>query len=223
MKIINVKGKAIAILSNDSHISRWIEETGELSHDKNLLPLLNPYINRGDTVVDVGAFCGDHTQYYVDRVGGEGTVYAFEPNLPAFNCLEFNMTNYLNVKLFNKGLSDKKHLISIAQSDNVGASHAVEGDDVECIALDSLKLKACHFIKMDCEGMELKALKGAQRTINKHRPFMLLEINRGALERQGTSADAVFEWLSDNRYFYRNIYAEQGLNDAQLDIICISQ
>lgn len=223
MKKIIIGGKEIAVLANDSHISKWVEQSGRLDHDTNMLPLLNRYIHKGFTVLDIGGYIGDHTQYYIDRVGREGKVFAFEPNLPAFECLKFNMAKYLNVATFNMGASDSNHTISIAQDDNVGASHAIEGNDVKCITIDSLKLKECHFIKMDCEGMELRALKGAKETIAKNRPTMLLEINRGALERQGTSADAVFEWLSDNRYFYRNIYAEQGLNDAQLDIICISQ
>jgi FkbM family methyltransferase len=185
------------------------------------LPLLNAYIHKGFTVVDVGAFCGDHTEYYVNRVGRTGKVYAFEPNPPAFECLEFNMAKYPNVACFNMGASDRKHTISIAQSNNVGASHAIEGDEVKCITIDSLGLTECNFIKMDCEGMEIKALDGAKSTIAKHRPTMLIEVNRGALKRQGVSAEALFMWLEVHGYTYRNIYANQGLTDEQLDIICI--
>ena len=220
---MKITKEGFAVLENDSHISKWIEQSGQLSHDTNMLPLLDPYIHKGFTVIDVGSFVGDHTKYYVDRVGRTGSVYAFEPNLPAFECLEYNMKGYPNVATFNKGLSDKKHSISIAQNVNVGASHAVEGNDVECITLDSLKLKECHFIKMDCEGMELKALMGAEETIRKFKPVMLLEINRGALIKQGTSAEEVFLWLSSHGYSFRNIYAEQGLEDKQLDIICTPQ
>jgi len=214
-------GKQVALLENDSHISRWIEESGQLSHDTNMLPLLDPYIHKGFTVIDVGSFVGDHTEYYVNRVGREGKVYAFEPNERAFECLKFNMSEYPNVGCFRMGVSDSKHTISIAQSDNVGASHAIEGNDIQCVTIDGLKLKECHFIKMDCEGMELRALKGAEKTIANFRPTMLLEINRGALERQGTSADEVFAWLNEHGYTYRNIYAEQGLEDDQLDILCL--
>ena len=214
-------GKQVALLENDTHICRWIEESGQLSHDKNCLPLLNAYIHKGFTVIDVGGFVGDHTEYYVQRVGREGRVFVFEPNPPAFECLEYNMAKYPNVLCLNMGASDKPHKIAIAQNDNVGASHAIDGDDVSCITIDSLSLSSCNFIKMDCEGMELRALKGAEKTIANFRPTMLLEINRGALERQGTSADEVFAWLNEHGYTYRNIYAEQGLEDDQLDILCL--
>lgn len=214
-------GKQVALLENDTHICPWIIQEGRLDHDRNCLPLLDPYIHKGFTVVDVGSFVGDHTEYYVNRVGREGKVYAFEPNIPAFECLEFNMAKYPNVWLYPMGASDKPHKIAIAQNDNVGASHAIDGDDVSCITIDSLSLSSCNFIKMDCEGMELRALKGAEKTIANFRPTMLLEINRGALERQGTSADEVFAWLNEHGYTYRNIYAEQGLEDDQLDILCL--
>ena len=214
-------GKQVALLENDSHISKWVIQEGRLDHDRNCLPLLDAYIHKGFTVIDVGSFVGDHTEYYINRVGREGKVYAFEPNIPAFECLEFNMSTYPNVACFNMGVSDKIHTIAIEQNDNVGASHAIAGDQVKCIPIDVSGLTECHFIKMDCEGMELRALKGAEKTIANFRPTMLLEINRGALERQGTSADEVFAWLNDHGYTYRNIYAEQGLEDDQLDILCL--
>ena len=220
MKKIHIGNREIAVLDGDTHISKWVEQSGRLDHDQNMLPLLNPYIHKGFTVIDIGGYIGDHTQYYVHRVGRDGKVFVFEPNFPAFECLKFNMSKYLNVACFNMGASDSNHTISIAQSDNVGASHAIKGGDVKCVTIDSLKLKECHFIKMDCEGMELRALKGAKETIAKHKPTMLIEINRGALERQGTSAKEVFDWLTNNGYAFRNIYAEQGINDEQFDILC---
>lgn len=220
MKKITIGNREVAILGGDTHIGKWVEQSGRLDHDQNMLPLLNPYIHKGFTVIDVGGYIGDHTQYYVDRVGREGKVFAFEPNPPAFECLKFNMSKYFNVACFNMGASDSNHTISIAQDANVGASHAIEGDDVKCITIDSLKLQSCDFIKMDCEGMELRALEGAKETIAKHRPTMLLEINRGALKRQGTSAKELFGWLSSHGYTYRNIYAEQAMDGEQFDILC---
>jgi FkbM family methyltransferase len=220
MKILS---NGIAVLEHDSHISKWVEQSGSLMHDTNMLPLLNAYIHKGFTVIDVGGFIGDHTEYYVNRVGRTGKVYAFEPNPPAFECLQYNMAKYPNVACLNFGASDEPHGMGIATDPNMGASHAVEGDAVKCITIDSLNLTECHFIKMDCEGMEIKALDGAKATIAQHRPTMLIEVNRGALKRQGASAEALFMWLDVHGYTYRNIYAEQGLTDEQLDILCLPE
>jgi FkbM family methyltransferase len=214
-------GRTVALIDGDTHIGKWVIESGRLDHDSNMLPLLNAYIHKGFTVVDVGAFIGDHTEYYVNRVGRTGKVYAFEPNPAAFECLEYNMASYPNVLCINAGASDNGGKIGIATDPNAGASHAVEGGDIPCITLDGLNLTECHFIKIDCEGMEIKALDGAKATIAKHRPIMLIEVNRGALARQGVSAEALFAWLEVHGYRYRNIYTNQGLTDEQLDIICV--
>lgn len=50
---------------------------------------------------------------------------------------------------------------------------------------------------------------------------MVIEINDATLSRQGISRNDIFAWLTENNYIYRNIYENQGLNDSQLDIICL--
>lgn len=221
MKILRLRTGLTAIIESDTHISKWVEQSGRLDHDQSMLPLLNKYVQRGFTVIDIGAYIGDHTEYYANRVGKTGKVYAFEPNPPAFECLKHNMAKHPQVSCLNFGASDSPHTIGIALDPNVGASHAVQGDAIKCVGLDSLELDECQFIKMDCEGMELKALIGAQKTISKCRPVMLLEINRGALVRQGVTADDVFQWLEANEYSYRNVYEGQSLLGEQLDILCL--
>lgn len=215
-----LNGQQVAVIETDTHISKWVIQSDRLDHDQNMLPLLDPYIHKGFTVVDIGAYIGDHTEYYVKRVGRLGKVFAFEPNPIAFECLHYNMNKHHNVATWQLGISDAAHGISLLADPNAGATHAIEGNDIQCITLDSLELPECHFIKMDCEGMELRALEGSKNTIAKHSPVMLLEINQGALVRQGFDSSDVFNWLIDNGYCYRNIYKEQGLTDAQFDILC---
>ncbi|MCQ4908386.1 FkbM family methyltransferase, partial [Phascolarctobacterium faecium] len=50
-----------------------------------------------------------------------------------------------------------------------------EGVEVEVITIDSLKLSACDFIKVDVEGMELTVLQGASENIRKYRPILYVE------------------------------------------------
>ena len=74
---MKITKEGIAILENDTHISKWVEESGKLDHDQNDIPLILKYINEGDTVVDCGAFIGDHTIAYLNRrsVNPEGGCY----------------------------------------------------------------------------------------------------------------------------------------------------
>jgi FkbM family methyltransferase len=213
-------GKKVALIENDSHVCKWIIQEDRLDHDQNCLPLLNEFVHRGFTVVDVGAFCGDHTEYYAKRVGSRGSVYAFEPNPKAFECLEYNMKGKENVVCFKRGVSDKRHTIGLAHDINAGATHAIAEGDIQCVALDEINLPECDFIKMDCEGMEVKALKGASLTIKKFAPTMLIEVNESALERQGESRASLLALLDSMGYEYRNLYKNESIEGAQVDIIC---
>jgi len=61
-----------------------------------------------------------------------------------------------------------------------------EGDRVPIFALDDFGLKACHFVKIDVEGMELDVLLGAQALIRAYRPVLYVEN-----DRQDKSADLI--------------------------------
>ena len=52
-----------------------------------------------------------------------------------------------------------------------------EGIDVHCDRLDDIYTGTPSFVKIDVEGHELHALKGAQETLKKHKPTVLIEIH----------------------------------------------
>ena len=70
----------------------------------------------------------------------------------------------------------------------------------------------------DREGWELKALRGAEETINRHKPVMWIEINAGALAQNGVEAKDVMKWLFEHKYDF-SPYPEEG--GAQYDLLCI--
>ncbi|MNT11699.1 hypothetical protein D3C72_1465930 [compost metagenome] len=53
-----------------------------------------------------------------------------------------------------------------------------EISQIKLITLDSLNLPRVDFIKMDVEGMEVAALLGAEKTIQKFRPLLFVENDR---------------------------------------------
>lgn len=215
MKIV----KGIAVIEFDECISKWVEETGELAHDMNALPRILPHIKEGDTVIDVGSFIGDHTIAYA-RIASK--VIAFEPNPEAFECLEYNLRTFSNVEFRNEGLSDSIGHIKLTDvPTNAGMTYAQKSKKgIKCITIDSMGLDKLDFIKIDAEGFEHKILKGAEETIKKFKPIMIIEINNHALLRNGTSDNDVFIYLNELGYDYKNIYPGQTLYEDQLDLIC---
>jgi FkbM family methyltransferase len=157
-------------------------------------------------------------------VGPTGKVLAFEPNKEAFECLNYNLGQYNNTQCYNLAVGEKVGKISIDDSCvNKGMAHIKEGNDIDVITLDLVSLTSLNFIKIDCEGFEIEVLKGAKNTINHFKPIMLIEINDATLNRYGKDRKEVFELLDSYGYSYSNIYKWQGLNDSQLDIICIKK
>jgi FkbM family methyltransferase len=210
----------IAVIDGDTHISKWVEESGRLDHDQYALPIILKHIKDGDYVVDAGAFIGDHTIAYLNAVrSAGGRVYAFEPNPSAFECLTVNCKD---AYCFRSGLGDKEEFISIKQSENVGASHLTndESGSISVVTLDSYNLDRLDFFKIDVEGYEMKALKGAEQTISKYKPKMWIEINRGALEKQNTKPEDIFSFLISRGY---NIAAYPELIGDQYDILCTAK
>jgi FkbM family methyltransferase len=222
---MKITKEGFAILENDTHIGKWVEESGRIDHDQNMLPLVLRYINYGDVVIDVGANIGSHTVAYANKVGDEGLVIAYEANREAYACLVHN-TKGLNVQPLMAAIGNTIGLADvISLNDNVGMAFVKPSDngDVVLLTLDiELRyLQSVDFIKIDVEGFEVEVLEGAKTIIEKHKPKMLIEINEACLNRNGKSKQDVFSLLDSFGYSYGNIYSEQGLEEAQFDILCL--
>lgn len=136
--------------------------------------------------VDVGANIGLHSVRFAKLFKN---VIAFEPSSTNFECLQQNIKNYPNVKTFKTALgesNDKLNLCLPKDSNNCGAfsfKDFVNSDqdllkeNVSVVDLDSFLL-APDFIKIDTQGFELEVIKGAVKTIEKHRPVILAEVDR---------------------------------------------
>jgi len=224
----------IALIKEDQCICRFVRESNRLDHDQNMLPEIFKHMKKGDVVIDCGAFIGDHTIAYAKRVGETGTVFAFEPSKEAYECLKHNTKNEERVIIYNGGLGATIHKVNIMPVEgNAGMNYLVAKDstaephqyydfNINVLTIDSLNLPKLDFIKIDCEGYELEVLKGGIETIKRLKPKMLIEINQMTLERSGLTREDIFTFLTDLGYKYKNIYNGQGLEDAQLDIICFN-
>lgn len=209
----------------DSHIGAWARSSRRLDHDQWLLPQLEQYIPIGGTVVDAGAYIGDHSKFYSDRVGEDGRVIAFEPNPDIYEILGHNsqMFEHHNVCVLNRGLAHR--IITVtgnSDGKNLGADYFVEdaAGEVRLHPLDTEYRDQIHFIKMDIEGWEFYALIGAMQVIDAWRPVMLLEMNESAMARTKASYSMIFSFLDLRGYRYHSIQ-NIGLTAPQYDLLCL--
>lgn len=220
----------VAVIPNDTHISKWVKEAGTLEIAANWpIGFYRHLIPLNGVVVDVGACIGDHTATYSKLVGSGGTVVAFELNPMAYECLAYNMKQYPNVICFPSGLGENPGMVSIRQDVNAGASSVDiekpphEGVFGKIETLDSIarSWSQLDFIKIDVEGFEPFVLEGGRETIRRFKPSMFIEVNEGALRRAGTSRDALFALLGELGYDFIQIVPQTAkITDPQYDILC---
>lgn len=210
--------EGVWVLTNDTHISRWIEEHGRLDFDTHFLQEICKFIKGGDVVVDCGAFVGDHTLAYANMTSGApGEVWAFEPNPVVFECLKRNMLKFPHVHCLRAGLSDVKGSAAMSEDPNLGGSYMIEQDKggVPTIRLDDLGLDRLALFKIDAEGFEPRVLMGARETLARCRPVIVMEVNEGALERQGWTGERLKSLVRELGY---TISGEH--HGLQYDVIC---
>lgn len=73
----------------------------------------------------------------------------------------------------------------------------VEELEVETRTIDSYEWKSLGFIKVDVEGHELSVLAGAEETIAKHRPNLLIECND---DHAVDGTKRLAQWFADHDY-----------------------
>ena len=189
-------------------------------HHRALAPIITRLLPPTGVVFDVGAHAGQYTKLFA-RAAPDGRVYAFEPGSYARSILRVVVWLHAlsNVAVLPVGLGSQTRLDTLsiplkgAGSFGFGLSHigapsqrwrAVAQEIVPLTTIDAaaeaLGLERLDFIKADIEGWELRLLHGAERTLKRFRPRLLLELNGAALARAGDSLEEAFAFLAVRRY-----------------------
>jgi len=211
-KLLN---NGIMVLDADSHISKWVEETGKLDHDEGIKKICS-LIKPGDVVIDVGANIGSHTTAYLKAVG-DGLVYAIEPNKDPLACLIHNCPRAV---IISGAAMDFFGLIRLQRSVNVGATclDSLPGYDAICFPIsDVVHASKVALIKFDVEGCERFAIRGASRIISRDHPVMIVEVAPGHLARYGVTTEALLRTIEDLGYKTEPLHA---FDPHQYDLLC---
>jgi len=126
----------------------------------------------GDVFFDIGANIGYYSMLASSKVKNTGKVYSFEPDINNISILEKNieLNNISNIKIIKKAISDKTGFVNFKSSDiSKGDSAISKNEDKNNISVPSVTLDDFdsqvgvypNIIKLDVEGAEIMALKGA--------------------------------------------------------------
>lgn len=155
------------------------------------------YVTNWDMAVDIGAYCGAWSYAFVQRFKA---VHTFEPSPTNFEYTKENLAGYTNVILHNEALMDRKRRGSYSEDAGNYGYIKLGAGSLTCNTLDSYQLPACDLIKIDAEGADTLVLRGAQKTIKKYSPVLIVEEKMEITGRYGLSPDAVATLLADWNY-----------------------
>jgi FkbM family methyltransferase len=141
----------------------------------------------GDIVIDAGSCYGDTSLYFATKVGPTGKVIGFEfipDNLDILRQnLELNPKYSSNIEIIERPVWESSEKILYMLNNGPGSQVSERplfhgAPEVRTISIDDAvrdrNLPRVDFIKMDIEGAELSALKGAAGTLNRFKPTLAI-------------------------------------------------
>lgn len=137
-------------------------------------------VGEDECYVDVGAYDGDSIRAFLETVKGKfEQIYGFELDLKNYSVMacDPNISGDNRIRLYNMGISCEEKGVGVVSAGY--GSHIVESESqsVRLGCLDTiLQDKRVTLIKMDIEGAEMDALKGAQKMISMQHPKLAISV-----------------------------------------------
>lgn len=187
---------------------RLVEEG---SYEKEMTALILDNLSENDTFVDLGGNEGYFSILASEKVRQGGKIYCIEPQQRLWNVILNNiqLNRCKNICLFPFAISDKEATIELTLSPDINTGSSTFAADarrsfwkkqtINAETLDSLfyqKVNSIELIKIDIEGFELFALKGAEKLLkNKIIKKLIIELHPPQLATLGQSIDDVEKYL----------------------------
>lgn len=193
---------------------------------------LDQHLRPGMTVMDVGAHVGLHTMRFSDRVGKTGRVIAVEPSPANARLLRTHLdwNECRNVAVVEAAVSETEGEIEFtfridpfdpgsfanSMAYDIGGQKA----KVRMATIDSI----CNgfspeLIKIDVEGAEMSAIRGAQATLSRASPVLIVAIHPDAMRLLGTSPGELVQLLNTLGYFGRHLDGRSATEPVFEEII----
>lgn len=153
--------------------------------------------------IDGGANIGNWTEALLAH--GFQNVCAFEPVGFNFSRLQHRFRGDRRVHCLQTALLDKQLDVSMITPGKTRSSTAfyarpAADGGVPAYPIDSMHWETLDLLKLDLEGAELRALHGAQQTIEARRPAIIVEVIDKHLARFGDTSQALEAWMRERGY-----------------------
>ena len=168
--------------------------------------LLRKILFQGAVAADVGANIGIYSEFLSRCVGPTGLVHSFEPSADNFRRLSAATRGLSNVRLTQAAVGERSGECKLYVSDKLNVDHRAYKADgnlrravpTDMVALDDYFKpgQRVDLIKMDIQGYELHALRGARRVLQENPEInLLLEFWPAGLKQAGGGWEELVEML----------------------------
>lgn len=135
----------------------------------------------GEIFIDAGAYSGETCEAFSRWCSDYSKIYLMEPDVLMFQIASeyVKVKKINNVICVNKGAYSHETEIAFMNDAALGSSNINENgtDKIWTTSIDGmLNGKEATYIKMDIEGAEMEALRGAEETIQKYMPKLAISI-----------------------------------------------
>ncbi len=175
------------------------------------LPELPQTIDK-EVFADVGCYDGLSAAFFDKWCNGHGFSYCFEPDTTNIARIHRILKNkgVSSYELIDKGVWSKNGTLQFVSTGN-SVSHVCfdEGESdsansIQVVALDEILYdKGVTFIKMDIEGAELEALKGAKKIISEQKPKLAICVYHKP-EDIWVLPELILEYNKDYKFYLRH-------------------
>ena len=176
LQLVRIRDRSFGYSDMSDGFQRLIVIDGDFERD--FFALADAFLARGGVFLDVGANFGLFSCGLAGKHGGKIQFHLFEPNRALIDWIKRSLALYpaIEYKLNCTAVSDREGTVCFAvDPGQTGASHIVPtgGESVQSITLDSYldreKISAVALMKMDIEGHELPAVRGAAKSLQSRR------------------------------------------------------
>lgn len=169
-------------------------------HQKDTVELLSAFLTPESVFVDGGAHIGSIAIPLARRAA---RTVAYEADEKTCAVLRRNAAqNGLSIDIRQKGIGAAagRGEMRSASEGNAGAHTLMVGEGgIDIVPLDE-DMDTFDVLKLDVEGMELSALEGARRIIEREHPVILFEVNISQLRAHDTSLHELSRFFHTREY-----------------------
>lgn len=187
------------------------------AHTAGEVEFLRSMARPGMNALDVGAHRGVTTVALAKSVGPSGHVYAFEPVPEYCQAARDNLrrNGVVNAEVFELALSDRKTRLRFHQRG--GSSGVVPGEEERVLTVEATTvvdflaqggIEEIKLLSLDCEGSELRVLRGAEALLREQAPQIFCEIHPDFLKSLGESPGELAGFLEDLGYQVKPVSVE---------------